>query len=102
MVTSGERRGPRGEGRMGQGCTGHPRIGAVLACIVMGGVATSRAADVEEAERLFRAGRYDECVQLAKGEIRGNLWDEPWSLLKIRAELARGEAEAAMETFRRG
>jgi tetratricopeptide (TPR) repeat protein len=74
----------------------------MLACVALGCAASSPAADIEEAEQLFRKGRYDECARLAAGEIRGNIWDEPWSLLKIRAELARGETGAAMETFERG
>jgi tetratricopeptide (TPR) repeat protein len=54
------------------------------------------AADLEEAETLFRAGRYDECAQLAAAELKRGAWTERWHHLKIESELARGKSAAAL------
>jgi tetratricopeptide (TPR) repeat protein len=58
------------------------------------------AADLAEAEKLFRTGNYDECVKAVDLAIESNAWGEPWRHLKIKAALARGkdkEAIAAIE-----
>src|SRR5262249_49357145 len=56
---------------------------------------SARAADLNQAEALYRAGKYDECARLAEQEIAGRGWGERWRSLKIAAELARGKyAEA--------
>ena len=57
------------------------------------------AADLDAAEALFRAGKYDECARAAATELAGfNGWDERWRLLKIDSEMQRGRYGAAMET----
>jgi tetratricopeptide (TPR) repeat protein len=58
------------------------------------------AADLGEAEKLFRTGKYDECAEAVDLGIENNAWGEPWRHLKIKAALARGrdkEAIAALE-----
>ncbi len=60
--------------------------------------ATARAADLAEAQTLFRTGRYDECAALAGREIRAGGGEE-WSLIKIEAELERGKVSAANDTL---
>ncbi len=64
------------------------------------------AADLDEAEALFRAGKYEECQKLAAEEIDGLGWSERWRMLKISSELARGQyaealvsAESAVRRF---
>ncbi len=53
------------------------------------------AADLGEAETLFRTGRYDECARLVDQELDGGGWSEPWRHLKIKTALVRGkDAEA--------
>src|SRR5262245_26490472 len=57
------------------------------------------AADLDEAEKLFRSGRYDECGALVDREI-ARAASEPWHRLKIKTELVRGkdtEAISAVE-----
>jgi tetratricopeptide (TPR) repeat protein len=57
-------------------------------------------ADLEDAEKLFRTGKYDECAKAVEAGIDDDGWSEPWRHLKIRTELARGrdrEAIAALE-----
>ena len=58
----------------------------------------------EEAEKLFRTGRYDECARLVDEELDGDGWSEPWRHLKIKTALATGkyaEASARRGSLRR-
>ena len=58
------------------------------------------AADREEAEKLFRTGRYDECLRMVDAQIGSDGWNEPLRRLKIKSQLAMGkypEALAALE-----
>ncbi len=66
----------------------------------------SNAAELTEAETLFRAGKYDECAKLCDDEIAADGWTEGWRSLKISAEMARGKytealisAESAVRRF---
>jgi len=64
------------------------------------------ADDLEDAESLFKSGRYTECIQAAAQGIEHMGWRESWRHLKIRAELETGRyadalatLEAALERF---
>lgn len=61
-------------------------------------MATAGAAEVREAEALFRSGNYAECARLAEAEIEQGAWEEEWHLLKADAELAEGKYARALET----
>src|SRR5262245_20488663 len=61
--------------------------------------ASATAAELNQAEALFRAGKYDECAQLAEQEIAGRAWSERWRSLKIAAELARGKYAEALTSL---
>jgi tetratricopeptide (TPR) repeat protein len=80
------------------------RLGkAVLAaCLAVASAAVATAADLGEAEELFRTGRYDECARAAGAEIRAGARDEDPYLLKIQAELARGKSEEALRSLEDG
>ena len=57
------------------------------------------AADLTEAEALFRAGKYEECAKLCDDEIAADGWNEGWRALKISSEMERGKyAEALIST----
>jgi tetratricopeptide (TPR) repeat protein len=57
--------------------------------------AGAAAADLADAEKLFRTGRYDECAQVVHEEIKIGGWNEAWHHLKVKTEVARGkDAEA--------
>lgn len=54
------------------------------------------AADIDEAKRLYRTGRYDECIKAAAEEVGKGWRGDEWHAVKIRAEMALGRyAEAA-------
>jgi tetratricopeptide (TPR) repeat protein len=57
------------------------------------------AAEVRDAEELFRTGKYAECAEMAAAEIAGGSWDEDWPILKVRAELAEGKYPRALATI---
>lgn len=70
-------------------------LGAWLTCVA------AVSADLNEGETLYRTGKYEECSKLAAQEMERVQWGDQWPLLKIRADLARGEykeALAALET----
>ena len=57
------------------------------------------AADVDDAEELFRTGKYARCARLAAAEIDDGTWDEDWHFLKASAELAEGKYARALQTI---
>src|SRR4051812_15582328 len=75
------------------------RGAALMICCSVSWAASARAGDLEGAEKLLRTGHYDECVRLAEEGIDNNARSEPWRRLKIQAELARGEYEAALDSL---
>jgi predicted Zn-dependent protease len=66
-----------------------------MCCLLMEGATWGRAADISEAEKLFRAGRYDECLRIAIDELEKDANREAWWILKIRTEVIRGKYEVA-------
>jgi tetratricopeptide (TPR) repeat protein len=64
-----------------------------LLCIV------ATAAELEDAAKLYRTGRYDDCARLAEEEINSAGWNEPWRHWKIKTELARGKYAEAMDSL---
>ena len=57
------------------------------------------AADLADAEKLFRTGQYDECAKLAAEALENGGGDERWRHLKIESELARGKSIEAMTSL---
>jgi tetratricopeptide (TPR) repeat protein len=57
------------------------------------------AADRDDAETLFRTGRYDECVQRAEEVLAHDAWNEPLRRLKINAQLATGKSRDALASL---
>jgi tetratricopeptide (TPR) repeat protein len=71
-----------------------------LLCLFV--VGSACAAELEQAEALFRAGKYDECARVAAEEITGgDGWSERWRVLKISAEMERGKYAEAMDSLNR-
>lgn len=77
------------------------RRAAAFLGVSLGGL-TATAADLEEGEALYRAGKYEECARLAEEELERVRWGDQWSLLKIRADLARGEYKSALAALGTG
>ncbi len=79
-------------------CAAYP--GRLRKCIIslcfglMGSAAN--AADLEDAEKLFRAGKYEECATAVEVEIENDGWSEPWRHLTVKTELARGRDQKAI------
>ena len=57
------------------------------------------AADREEIVKLFRTGRYDDCLRLVDDEIASDGWSETLRHLKIKCQLARGKYPEALATL---
>ena len=60
------------------------------------------AADIGEAEKAFRVGRYEDAARMAAEEVRTGSWLERWHTLKVRAELAQGLYPAALGSLEDG
>ncbi len=52
---------------------------------------TSIAADFDDAKKLYRTGRYDECIEICKAEVERGVWNESWSRLLIETYLTTGQ-----------
>jgi tetratricopeptide (TPR) repeat protein len=76
--------------RLGIACTAVALLGIRGVLVI--------AAEIDEAERLFRTGKYAACAAMAAAEIEGGNWDQEWHYLKVQAELAEGKYRHAMET----
>jgi tetratricopeptide (TPR) repeat protein len=74
------------------------RVGLLLA-LAFGWCAPAVGADLKEAEKLYRTGRYDECARLVDEEMGVTGWSEPWRHLKIKAELATGKYDEAKSSL---
>jgi tetratricopeptide (TPR) repeat protein len=57
------------------------------------------AAELQEAEELYRTGKYAECAALAATEIDRGTWEEQWHILKVQAELSEGKYARALESL---
>ena len=74
---------------------------AWVAPLLFGLTGWTAAADPDDAEALFRAGKYDECAKLAEQEIAAGGWNERSRFLKISAEMARGKYDEALDSTER-
>jgi tetratricopeptide (TPR) repeat protein len=70
-------------------------------CLSSWWAAGAAAGDLEEAETLYRTGRYDQCAAMAAEEMgnAGGAWTERWRQLEISAKLARGKYDEAMASL---
>ncbi len=82
----------RGRGRMNL-----TRMAAASVCL--GLWCSVASADIEEAQKLFQTGHYDECARAVVEGIDNDPWVEPWRHLKIKNELATGKYEDAMASL---
>ena len=76
---------------------------AILAMIGwLAAASPGRAADLAEAERAFRTGRYEDAARLAAEETRNGSWIERWHVLKVQSELALGLDAASLGSLEDG
>lgn len=66
------------------------------------GPALAATATVSEAEKLFWEGQYDACEAMAAGEVARGVWNDRWPELQIRAQLAQGEYQEALQSYENG
>lgn len=57
------------------------------------------ATTLDEAEKLYRVGEYDDCIVACTESIEQNQWHLAWRLLKIRSEMATGRYADALATY---
>ncbi len=75
-----------------------PRRLSLCALFLLAGLsaANASAADPDEAEELFRVGKYVECGTMAAQGRAKSGWVEDWARLVIKTELVRGKYPAAV------
>ena len=62
-------------------------------------LAASGAEDLQDAANLLCTGHYEECEQQAWAALKSGAQSEDWYALKMRAELARGKYDEALESL---
>ncbi len=62
-------------------------------------VSSISAADLQEAERLFRTGKYADCIAMAKTEVERTVWNEGWPRILVASYLTTGQYEAAVKVY---
>jgi tetratricopeptide (TPR) repeat protein len=77
------------------------RLYTVCVAVALCGLAVGEAAaaEVQQAEALYRAGKYSQCARIAGAEIERGEWEEEWPILKAQAELAQGKYRHALATI---
>ena len=75
-----------------------PTASAVVVCAILLalGSSSTRADDLEDAEKLYRTGQYEECNKAAILATSKGFRDERWSALRIETERARGRSKEAL------
>jgi len=70
---------------------------ALISCLLL--ASASRAADLQEAERLYRTGQYEECIAIATVEVERTVWNEGWPRLLVTAYLNTGKYDDAVKVY---
>lgn len=65
----------------------------------LAGILPCSAATLDEAQKLFYGGEYDDCIGVCTEAIEQSQWHLAWRLLKVRAELATGRYADALATY---
>lgn len=81
---------------------GGSRLAFFVCCFVLFGLPAVRGADIADAEKLLRTGKYAECEKSAADEIAGGAEAVRWWEVKARAEVARGKYDEAGKTIEAG
>ncbi len=105
MTSADEMPGPASE-RVWRGLQRSPRrpsrlVSPAILCVslLVAALPSALAAELEEGQKLFRTGHYEECAAMAAKEAPQSWRDDGWDLLKIESELARGKYEEAARSF---
>ncbi len=70
--------------------------------LALTGLSAVHGADIADAEKLLRTGKYAECDKLIADEMAAGEVSARWWELKVRAEIARGKYDAAGKTIEAG
>lgn len=104
-----ESRSGRGAMRPNRECSTAVRPASVLrlaligAALLVGWFASSvDAADFREAEALFKAGEYNECLEQTEDGVKESYRAEDWWLLRLECQMTLGDYPAALESYKSG
>ncbi len=75
------------------------KLWGILLTLGFGVGSPALAADLTEAEALFKSGKYVECIALTGKEIEEGDFSETWRELRIRAQLELGHYPEALKSY---
>src|SRR3954469_15325332 len=81
-----------------RGGPGGGGIGGALICFAAGGW----AADLEDVQKLYRGGKYVECIEACDSALKNNQWGVGWWITKLRGEMGGGKYDEALKTYEAG
>lgn len=62
-------------------------------------VSPATAASLDDAQELFRSGKYEEAEALAADQVERGIWNERWPQLLVQCQIARGKYAEAKESY---
>lgn len=71
----------------------------VILLVVVLAPTSGFAADFAAAQKMFRSGKYSECIAECAAGSAASPWDTDWTLLKTRAEMLTGQYGEALKTL---
>src|SRR4051812_33276499 len=80
------------------------RASITTLCLIafVAGISPARAVELTDAQKLFKTGKYAECIDTCAQAIDARQWGEGWWVLKLRSELATGQYAQALKTQEAG
>lgn len=78
---------------------GRLRVLLLGCCVLVSLGRCAGGATLDEAEKFYQVGEYDDCIAACTESIEQNQWHLAWRLLKIRAEMATGRYADALATY---
>lgn len=70
--------------------------------LLLAGGGLAKAAEISEAQQLWKSGQYEACLQYADKAIAEGEWGESWFVLKIQCAMTLGRYPDALKTLDEG
>jgi tetratricopeptide (TPR) repeat protein len=74
----------------------------VLILLTCGLAGQALGVELEDAQKLYKSGKYEDCITQCVLGINTTPWDDGWWLLRIRAEMMTGKYPEALRTLQTG
>lgn len=71
----------------------------LLAAVIVGPEYQAAAAGLDDAQKLYREGKYEEAEALADDQVKRGIWNERWPRLLIQCQIERGRYAEAKASY---